>query len=253
MFYNKDNSEYLYIQGRNPVLEALKSNKDVKEIFISKTARGKVVEEIESLASKRGIDLSIIDRHEIDRISTTPNNQGVVALMPPYEYSTIEDILDSAHSKGEYPFIVILDEIEDPQNLGSIIRVAECLGVHGIIIPKRRAAQVNTTVAKVSAGAIHYIPICRVTNIANTIDRLKEQGVWVAGADMQGQECSRAELDGSLALVVGNEGKGLGRLVKQKCDFIISIPMGGHIQSLNASVAAGILIYEVARQRRSGG
>ena len=182
-------------------------------------------------------------------MAQTENHQGVIAIVPPFDYCEVQDILDEAKTRGEQPFILILDGIEDPHNLGSIIRTAETAGVHGVIIPKRRAVGLTAIVSKTSAGAVEHVPVARVTNIANTVEDLKKRGIWVACADMEGQEYFDAPLNGAIAIVIGSEGNGVGRLVRQKCDFSVKIPMFGKISSLNASVAAGLIMYEVVRQR----
>lgn len=200
-------------------------------------------------ARDKGITVKEVDAKKLDFLCAGENHQGIAALAAIKEYSTIDDIFALAEERGEKPFVVVLDEIEDPHNLGAIIRTAECAGVHGIIIPKRRSAGLSYAVGKASAGAVEYVPVARVTNIPAAIDELKERGLWVYGADMDGTECSKCNFDGAVALVIGNEGKGIGKLVRQKCDVIVSLPMKGKINSLNASVAAGILMYEIAKGR----
>ncbi len=238
-----------YIVGRNPVLEKLRTGKDVEKILVVKGEYKGSINKIIGIAKDRNIIIQQVDKNKLDQISGNNAHQGVAALVAPYEYSSIDEILNDAKQKGESPFVLILDGIEDPHNLGSIIRTAESGGAHGIIIPKRRAAQVTQTVYKSSAGAVEYLPVAKVTNISDTIDELKDRGLWVYGADMDGEEYYfDTELKGSIALVVGSEGKGISRLVKEKCDGLLRIPMTGKIASLNASNAASILIYEVVRQ-----
>ena len=208
--------------------------------------------EIIKLAKQNKIIMSEIEKTKLDQMSETKNHQGVIAIVPPYEYADVDDILDAAKKKNEDPFIIILDEIEDPHNLGSIIRTAECAGAHGIIIPKRRSALVNSTVVKTSAGATSYMKVARVNNLNETIEYLKEHNVWVYGTDMLGSSYyDEQDYKGGVAIVVGSEGEGMGRLIKEKCDFLIKIPMKGKINSLNASVSAAIVMYEVMKQRRS--
>lgn len=236
------------IAGRNPVTEALRSGRAIDTLLVAKNAAGSLAG-IAAKAREKGITVKEVDSRKLDFLCAGENHQGVAALAAVKDYSTIEDIFALAEERGEPPFIVVLDEIEDPHNLGAIIRTAECAGVHGIIIPKRRSAGLSYAVGKASAGAVEYVPVARVTNIPAAIDQLKERGLWVFGADMDGVECSKCNFEGPAALVVGNEGKGMGKLVRQKCDVIVSLPMKGKINSLNASVAAGILMYEIAKYR----
>lgn len=238
------------IEGRNPVLEAFDSKITVEKILVSKgDTQGSIIKII-SIAKERNIPVIEVDRRKLDAIANTTHHQGVVAYITPYRYVEIADILKIAADRNEKPFVMILDEIEDPHNLGSIIRTAELSGVHGVVIPKRRSVGVNTTVFKTSAGAVNHMAIAKVTNLARTIDELKAEGVFVYGADMKGQSKSyNTNFSGGVALVIGNEGKGLSRLVADKCDGIVSIPMVGKVNSLNASVAAGILMYEVMKTR----
>lgn len=245
---NRKNDNDLII-GRNCVNEALRSGRTIDKLFVAKGGVPSVAPII-AKAKKSGVVIKEVDTKKLDYLSGGAVHQGVVAFAAAKEYSSVEDILNAAKEKNEPPFIIILDEIEDPHNLGAIIRTAECTGVHGVIIPKRRSAGLSFTADKASAGALEYVPVARVTNIAQTIDMLKEQGVWVYGADMDGECYCKANLKGAAALVIGNEGKGIGRLVREKCDCIISLPMSGKINSLNASVAAGVLMYEFARQRQ---
>ncbi|NMB26473.1 MAG: 23S rRNA (guanosine(2251)-2'-O)-methyltransferase RlmB [Tissierellia bacterium] len=238
-----------YIVGRNPVLEILKSDKEVEKILVTKGQLKGSINKIIGIAKDRNIIIQQVDKNKLDQISGGNAHQGVAALVSPYNYSSVDEIIDKARKLNTSPFIIILDGIEDPHNLGAIIRTAECGGVHGIIIPKRRSAHVTQTVYKSSAGAVEHMSIAKVNNISDTIEELKEKGLWVYGADIDGQEYYfNTELKGPIALVIGSEGKGISRLVKEKCDFLLKIPMFGHISSLNASNAASILIYEVVRQ-----
>ncbi len=236
------------IIGRNPVMEALKAGREMDKILVAKGAEGSIVKII-AMAKDNGVPVIYSEKVGLDRISGGKAHQGVAAYMPAHEYVEVEDILDIAKERGEDPFIIILDNIEDPHNLGAIMRTAETAGAHGIIIPKRRAVGLTETVAKASAGAIEYMPVAKVVNIAQTIDSLKERGIWVAACDMGDSMYYDANLTGPMALVVGAEGEGISRLVKEKCDYVVSIPMLGHITSLNASNAAAILIYEICKQR----
>ncbi|MGN0497511.1 MAG: 23S rRNA (guanosine(2251)-2'-O)-methyltransferase RlmB [Acutalibacteraceae bacterium] len=245
---NRNNGNDLIV-GRNCINEALRNGRPIDKLFVAKGASGSLSPLI-ARAKKSGAVIKEVDTKKLDYLSGGATHQGVVAFASAKEYSSVEDILAVAKEKGEPPFIIILDEIEDPHNLGAIIRTAECTGVHGVIIPKRRSAGLSLTADKASAGALEYVPVARVTNIAQTIDMLKENGVWIYGADMDGQCYCNADLKGAAALVIGNEGKGIGRLVREKCDCILSLPMCGRINSLNASVAAGVLMYEFARQRQ---
>ncbi|WP_427340415.1 23S rRNA (guanosine(2251)-2'-O)-methyltransferase RlmB [Caloranaerobacter sp. DY30410] len=241
------------IEGRNPVLEALKSDRNIEKIMIAKGAEKGSVKKIKAIAKERGIVIQYVDRNKLDSISVTNSHQGVIAIASDYEYKTVEDILKYAESRNEDPFIIILDGIKDPHNLGAIMRTAECAGVHGIIIPKRRSVGLTPVVAKSSAGAIEYLPVAKVSNIVYTMEKLKEKGVWICAADMDGESnYYEKDLKGPLAIVIGSEGEGISRLVKERCDFLVKIPMKGNVTSLNASVAASILIYEVLRQRSLG-
>lgn len=237
------------IEGRNPVIEAIKSGRTIEKLYVSKGDLEGSIKMIISLARERGIVVNEVERKRLDDMSTTKAHQGVIAVVGEYKYYDLEDILNLAREKGEDPFIIILDEIEDPHNLGSIIRSANIFGAHGVIIPKRRSALVTATVAKASAGAIEYTKIAKVTNLNQAIKELKENGVWVAALDMDGEICYNKDLRGPLAVVIGSEGRGVSRLVKENCDFVVSIPMFGEISSLNASVAAGVIMYEVRKQR----
>lgn len=240
-----------WIAGRNPVIEALKSKHPINKIWIAEQAAGNPTKEIYRLAKEQNIIIQQAPRQKLDQLAEGLQHQGVLASVAAYEYAELEDILAKAKDKGEPPFILILDELEDPHNLGSILRTADATGVHGVIIPKRRAVGLTATVAKASAGAIQYVPVARVTNIAQTIERLKEEGVWIAGTDAKAdQDYRQATFDMPIGLVIGSEGKGISRLVLQKCDFTVNLPLLGKVTSLNASVAASILMYEVLRQRQ---
>lgn len=238
------------IEGRNSVLELLESERDINKILISKGERHGSINKIITLAKQRKIVIAEVERQKLNAISETNNHQGVIAIVPPFNYASVEDILNEAKSKNEDPFVLILDGIEDPHNLGSIIRTAETAGVHGVIIPKRRAASVNATVSKSSAGAVEHMKIARVNNINETIKYLKEEGLWICGTDGDAKGYYyNQNLKGALAVVIGSEGFGMSRLVKENCDFLVKIPMKGKITSLNASVSAGIVIYEAVKQR----
>ena len=237
------------IAGRNAVSEAIRSGRPIDKILVARGDRSGAVVGILAKAREKQIPVKEADRTKLDFLSGSAPHQGIVALAAAKEYCTVEDILAYAQERGEPPFLVILDELEDPHNLGAIIRTAECTGVHGVIIPKRRSASLSYTVGKASAGAIEYMRVARVTNIANTLDELKARGVWVYGADMNGSDYLQCDLSGACAIVIGNEGKGISRLVREKCDVIVSLPMKGHINSLNASVAAGILMYHALKGR----
>lgn len=237
------------IYGRNSVLEAIRSGREIDRLYVAHGQTGGSVSAIIAKCSHRGILIKEISPQKLDFYCEGGNHQGVAVMFATQEYSTVEDILKIAEDRNEKPFIIICDEIEDPHNLGAIIRSAEASGVHGIIIPKRRSASLNATVAKTAAGALEYMAVARVTNIANTIDELKSKGIWVFGADMDGKDYTYFDYDIPCAVVIGNEGKGIGNLTAKKCDEIISLPMKGKINSLNASVAAGILMYEVVRKR----
>ena len=241
--------EELTIEGRNAVLESLKSGKPVDKLLVQEGAGEGSVNTILREAKKAGVVIEYVPKERLDAMSKTGRHQGVIASCAAYEYAEVEDILAAAKEKNEDPFIVVLDGIEDPHNLGAIIRTAHQAGAHGIIIPKRRAVGLTATVAKTSAGAINYLPVAKVTNISQTIEELKKEGIWFACADMDGEVMYRANLKGPIGIVIGNEGEGVSRLVKEKCDFTVSIPMKGQIDSLNASVAAGVLAYEIVRQR----
>lgn len=238
------------VEGRNSVLELLESGKDINKIFIEKGERHGSINEIIGKAKDKKIVIVEIDKIKFNKMAQTENPQGVIALVPPFDYCDVDDILDEAKSKNEKPFILILDGIEDPHNLGSIIRTAETAGVHGIIIPKRRSAAVNSTVNKTSAGATNFMKIARVNNLNETIEYLKKNDIWIYGTDVNTDKLYYSEdMTGSVAIVIGNEGSGISKLVKENCDFLIKIPMKGKIESLNASVSAGIIMYEVVKQR----
>jgi len=238
------------IEGRNSVLELLESDRDINKILIAKGEKHGSINKIITIAKQRKIIIAEVERQKLNAISETNNHQGVIAIVPPFNYSSVEDILNEAKEKNEDPFILILDGIEDPHNLGSIIRTAETAGVHGVIIPKRRAASVNATVSKSSAGAVEHVKIARVNNINETIKYLKEEGLWICGTDGDAKDYYyNQNLKGALAIVIGSEGFGMSRLVKENCDFLVKIPMKGKITSLNASVSAGIVIYEAVKQR----
>lgn len=239
------------IEGRNSVKELLKSGRDINKLYIQKGERHGSIREIVALAKENKNVIVFEEKNKLDQMSQTHNHQGVIAVVPPFDYCDIDDILGEAKNKNEKPFIVILDGIEDPQNLGSIIRTAVCAGVHGIVIPKRRAVAVNSTVNKTSAGAVQYMKIARVNNINDTIKYLKENNVWIYGTDVEAKKYYTEEkYNSGLAIIIGNEGNGISRLTKENCDFLIKIPMSGVLNSLNASVSAGIVMYEVANQRR---
>lgn len=236
--------------GRNAVTEALKSGRGINKLWIASGDREGSVAEIAALAKERGIVVQYVERAKIEALAGGHRHQGVLAYVAPVPYAELDDILKAAKEKGEAPFLVLLDELEDPHNLGALLRTADATGVHGILIPKRRSVSLNATVAKTSAGAVEYVPVARIGNIAQTLKKLKEKGFWVAGADMDGEKAYyEADLTGPLVLVVGSEGRGMSRLTKEACDFIVSMPMVGRINSLNASVAGSILMYESMRQR----
>ena len=255
-YYKKDqtssenfNNE-LRLEGRNPVMEALRSDRPIDKIYVQSGEKNGSVLKILSLAREKKIPVMEVEKNKLDKMSSTNAHQGVIASVAAKEYSSVEDILSYAKEKGEAPFIVICDDISDPHNLGSIIRTANAAGVHGVIIPKRNGVGLTATVAKTSAGAIEFTRVAKVTNIAKTIDMLKENNVWVVGADMDGEKnIYEHDFSGSVAIVIGSEGFGISRLVKEKCDFIVNIPMVGRISSLNASVAGALMIYEALRGR----
>lgn len=240
-----------YIYGKNPVLEALEAGHETNKLLVLDQSRDKTIQKIIDLAKSRNILIQFSDRKQLDRLSNGENHQGVIAFISPYEYCTVEDILMEAHRKGDAPFIVVCDEITDPHNLGSIIRSANAAGVHGVIVPKRRSAAVTSTVVKTSCGAIEHVKVARVTNITQTLNMLKKEGVWICGTAMGAPVYHQTNLKGPIAIIVGNEGSGMGRLVRETCDFMVSLPMLGQVESLNAAVASAIVMYEVVRQRNS--
>ena len=242
-----------YIEGRNAVLEAYRSGKTIDKLFVLDGCQDGPVKSITREARKHDSIINYVSKERLDQLSETGKHQGVIAVSAAYSYAEVEDILQIARDKGEAPFVFILDGIEDPHNLGAIIRTANLAGAHGVIIPKRRAVGLTPTVAKTSAGAINYTPVAKVTNISNTIKELKDQGMWFVCADMGGTEMYDLNLTGSIGLVIGNEGDGVSKLVRENCDMVASIPMKGDIDSLNASVAAGVLAYEIVRQRLKKG
>ncbi len=237
------------IVGRNPVMEAVRSGRNIDKLLVANSAGGGSVAAIIAKATKRGIIIKEVPQKKLDFLSGGANHQGIAAFVSTHEYCSVEDIFAEAETRGEPPFIIICDELEDPHNLGAIIRTAEACSVHGVIIPKRRSVSLGSTVAKSAAGALEYMKVCKVTNLISTIDELKRRGIWVYGADMEGNSWCSEDFSGPTALVIGNEGKGIGRLVAEHCDVMVSLPMKGSINSLNASVAAGVLMYEVSRQR----
>ncbi len=241
------------IIGKNPVMEALKSGRSVNKVMVSEQLNSNMLGKFNQAAKEAGTVVQKVPRNKLDQLSKE-NHQGVIAYVASYQYASLDELFNKAEEKQEAPFFIILDELEDPHNLGSILRTADAVGVHGVIIPKRRSVGLTATVAKTSAGAIEHIPVARVTNIANTIDELKERNVWVVGTEAEATEDYR-HLDGAMpiALVIGNEGKGISRLVRKKCDWTVSLPMVGAVSSLNASVACGLLLYEVFRKRHPAG
>jgi len=240
------------IEGRNPIIEALKNNRPIEKIMVNKASKEGSIKKILAMAKENKVIIQEVDRHKLDEMSESHAHQGVIAITSAYRYYDLDEILEIPRQNGEDPFFIILDGITDPHNLGSIIRTADAVGAHAVIIPKRRSVQITPIVAKASAGAVEYLPVCKVTNIVNTIKTLKENGLWIAAVDMDGQTFYQQNLGGPLGLVVGSEGEGISRLVKQNCDFTVSMPMSGNVTSLNASVAGGILLYEVYRQRNAG-
>ncbi len=249
-FTEKENqNEKDIIFGRNSVTEAIKAGRPLDCVMVAKGERSGSVPKILADAKNAGLPIKEVDRKKLDFLCGHGNHQGIIAMGAVKEYSSVDDIFNLAEERGEPPFIIVCDEIEDPHNLGAIIRTAEAAGAHGVIVPKRRSAPLSFAVAKTSAGAVEFMHVARVTNIPQTLDELKARGVWVYCADMDGETFYSANLKGAAALVIGSEGKGVGRLVKEKCDVILSMPMKGKINSLNASVAAGILMYEISKQR----
>jgi len=241
------------IEGRNAVLEAFRSGKTIDRVLILDGCQDGPIQTIKREAKKAGSIIDFVPKERLERMSETGKHQGVIACAAAYDYAEVSDILEKAREKGEPPFLILLDGIEDPYNLGAIIRTANLAGAHGVIIPKRRAVGLTAAVARTSAGALNYTPVARVTNLGNTIEELKKEGIWFACADMGATPAYRSNLTGPIGLVIGAEGSGVSRLVREKCDFAVSIPMKGDIDSLNASVAAGVLSFEIARQRELGG
>ena len=237
------------IEGRNAVIEALRSGKTIDKLYIQEGVQDGPIMTLRREAKKREVMVKYVTRERLDQLSSTGKHQGTIAFIAAYEYAEISDMLRLARQKGEPPFLFLLDGIEDPHNLGAIIRTANLAGAHGVIIPKNRAVGLTATVARTSAGALNYTPVARVTNLAKTIEELKKEGLWFVCADMGGERMYSLDLTGPMGLVIGSEGEGVSRLVKEKCDFIASIPMQGDIDSLNASVAAGVIAYEIVRQR----
>lgn len=245
MINNKENK----IEGKNAIFEAFNAGRGIKKLFVLNGIKDDKVNGLINDVKRTGTIVKFIDRDELDKMAETKSHQGIIAEVEDYKYVEVSDILEYARTKGEDPFIILLDEIEDPHNFGAIIRSAECVGAHGIIIKNRNQAMVTATVVSASAGASEYMKIARVNNLSKTIEELKQDGLWFACADMDGTPMTKTNLKGSIGLVVGNEGSGVSRLVKEKCDFIVKIPMKGHIDSLNVSVATGVLLYEINRQR----
>ncbi len=242
------------VEGRNAVIELLESGRDINKIFISNGEKHGSINKIITMAKQKKVLVTEVNKTKLKEMAKTENYQGVIAIVPPFEYCDVDDILEESKKRNEDPFIVILDGIEDPHNLGSIIRTSETAGVHGIIIPKRRAASVNSTVAKVSAGAVEYMKIARVNNLTETIKYLKDKGIWICGTDISTDTYyDKQDFTGPIAIIIGSEGFGMSRLVKENCDFLVKIPMKGNITSLNASVSAGIVIYEAVKQKKNKG
>lgn len=238
------------VAGRNAVMEALKGSRSVNKLMIANGSTEGSIKEIIAVAKEKGVNIQYWDRSKLDSIARGIRHQGVLAQVAPVQYAELEDILQVAKDRNEPPFIVLLDELEDPHNLGAILRTADAAGVHGVLIPKHRSCPLSATVAKTSAGAVEHVPVARVGNLVQTIKKLKQEGLWVAAADMDGKDYYDADLTGPLLLIIGSEGQGVGRLVKEQCDFVVRIPMVGKINSLNASVAGSILMYEAMKQRR---
>ncbi len=247
--YQPENEDRQVIIGRNPVLEAFKSGKEIDTLYLAKGERQGIINKIVALARSADVVVKEVNPQKLDALSGGAAHQGVAALLCCQAYASVGDILAHAAQKQEPPFLIIADEIEDPHNLGALIRTAETAGAHGVIIPKRRSASLTSIVYKTSAGAVSHIPVARVANLPSVMDDLKKQNIWIYAADMDGENWCSLDYSGGVALVIGSEGNGLGRLVKEKCDFFVSLPMRGEITSLNASVAGGILMYEIARQR----
>ena len=238
------------LAGRNSVLEALRSGRSINKIFVQDGIKGGSVSEIIAVAKEIGVVIEFAKIERLDKLASGIRHQGFVALVAPIRFHSLEEVLAGAEAKGEVPFLLLLDELQDPQNVGALIRTADAAGVHGVLMPKRRSCPLNAVVAKISAGAVEYVPVVQIGNIPQTIEELKKLGFWVAGADMDGEEYYKSNLTGPMVVVVGAEGKGLGRLVKEKCDIVVSLPMQGGVSSLNAAAAGAVLLYEVVRQRR---
>ena len=247
--YNDNEETSLVIYGRNAVLEAFRSDRTIDRLYVQEGVADGTLQSILRAAKKTDAIIRFVSKDRLNKYAEGDKHQGVVAMAAAYDYAEVDDILNAASKKGEPPFIIVLDDIEDPHNLGAIIRTANQAGAHGVIIPKRHAVGLTATVARTSAGAINYTPVAKVTNISRTIDELKEKGIWFACADMSGELMYNCNLTGAIGLVIGSEGSGVSRLVKEKCDFVVRVPMFGQIDSLNASVAAGVLAYEIVRQR----
>lgn len=240
------------IYGKNPVIEALQSGREINKMVFLEGGKDKNMQKIIDMAKTKKVVIQFSERRVMDKLADGENHQGVIAYVSPYEYYDLEELLEMAKKKDEPPFLIICDEITDPHNLGSIIRTANAVGAHGVIIPKRRSAAINQTVVKTSCGAVEYVPVARVTNITQTIKQLKDAGVWIVGTDMDAPFYYESNLSGSIAIVIGNEGDGISRLVKESCDFMVSLPMRGVVSSLNASVAGSVVMYEVLKQRTKG-
>ena len=238
------------VAGRNAVMEALKGSRSVNKLMIANGSTEGSIKEIIAVAKEKGVNIQYWDRSKLDSIARGIRHQGVLAQVAPVQYAELEDILQAAKDRNEPPFIVLLDELEDPHNLGAILRTADAAGVHGVLIPKHRSCPLSATVAKTSAGAVEHVPVARIGNMVQTIKKLKREGLWVAAADMDGRDYYETDLTGALLLVIGSEGQGVGRLIKEQCDFVVRLPMAGKINSLNASVAGSILMYEAMKQRR---
>lgn len=247
----EDDENINLIEGRNSVLEALKSGREIDKLFVQKGVGEGSIRQIVAIAREKKILIKEVDKAKLDSLSTTRNHQGVIASAALYKYYEVDDILGAAAAKGEDPFIIILDEITDNNNLGSVLRSADAAGVHGIIIPKRRAVSLTPAVAKISSGAVEYVPVAKVTNLNQTMEYLKKKGLWIVGAEMGGETYYSKDMTGPVALVIGSEGEGLGRLIKENCDYLVSIPMKGRISSLNAAVSAAIIMFEIQKQRIS--
>lgn len=245
--------EKSFIEGRHPVREALLSDREIDKIYIAKGTKNAHISDILDMAGEKRIPVSFVDRRKIEEMSQSHAHQGILAKAAVHAYVELEDLLAEIELKDEPAFLILLDEIQDPHNLGSVLRTADAAGAQAVVIPKHRSVTLTPVVAKTSAGAVEYVPVCKVTNLVKAIERLKEKGIWVAGADMEGEKLYYEEdFKGNIALVIGNEGKGISRLVREKCDFLVRIPMDGQVNSLNASVSAAVLMYEVRRQRNAG-